>query len=212
MIDRPYGYDTVKFRYRGTELLLRLVKSDATVHALALRFFNELFHPSFGQVGPLFGGYPGVTVRRPGESDPLGEADVLFVMIDGGVGVGECKTRAGGLTVDEVKKLGALADAVDASWTFTATLDRASACGPLWHDSPTTGRVPHYALAAEHLYDVGPINALGAEPLAWRDSYRRSGGQEPLSDDEHDAEVIALLRRLDWWRRTRGIPWWRTEE
>lgn len=211
-IDRPYGYNTVKFRYRASELLLRLVKDDAIVHALALRFFSKLFHPSFGRVGPLFGGYPGVTVRRPGEKDPLGEADVLFVMMDGRVGVGECKTRAAGLIVDEVRKLRVLAEAVGASWTFTATLDRASACGPLWHDSPTAGRVPHYALTAEHLYDVTPAYPLGTEPLAWRSSYTKWGGTEPLPDDEHDADVVALLRRLDSWRRTRAVPWWRTEE
>jgi hypothetical protein len=211
-IDRPYDYDTVKFRYRASELLLRLVKADAIVHALALRFFSELFHPSFGQIGPLFGGYPGVTLRRHGEKDPLGEADVLFVMMDGRVGVGECKTRAAGLIVEEVNKLRALAEAVDAAWTFTATLDRASACGPLWHDSPTAGRVPHYALTAEHLYDLAPVNALGTEPLAWRNSYTKLGGKEPLSEAEHNAEVVALLHRLDSWRRTRGVPWWRTEE
>jgi hypothetical protein len=73
----------VKFRYRASEFLLRLVKTDAIVHALTLRFFSELFHPSFGHVGPIFGGYPGFTLRRPGEKDSLGEADVFFVMADG---------------------------------------------------------------------------------------------------------------------------------
>src|SRR5262249_32258269 len=104
-IDRPFGYNIVKFRFRGSALLLRLVKTDAIVHALTLRFFSQLFHSPFGRVGPIFGGYPGVILRRPGESDPLGEADVLFVMMDGRVGVGECKTRAQGLVFDEVRKL-----------------------------------------------------------------------------------------------------------
>jgi hypothetical protein len=210
-IDRPYGYDAVKFRYRASELLLRLIKADAVVHALALRYISELFPPLLNRVGPLFGGYPGVTLRRPGAKDALGEADVLFVMIDGRVGIGECKTRAAGLTASEVGKLGRLAEAAGASWTFTATLDRASACGPIWHDSPTGGRIPHYALTTEHLYDVAPVNAFGADPFAWRNSYMKLGGTQALSDEEHDAEVVALLRRLDTWQRTRGIPWWRAE-
>jgi hypothetical protein len=188
-IDRPYGYDAVKFRYRASEFLLRLVKTDAIVHALALRFFSRLFHPSFGHVGPIFGGYPGFTLRRPGEKDPLGEADVLFVMADGRVGVGECKTRAAGLTGDEMEKLRTIAEATEASWTFTATLDRASACGSLWHDSPTSGRVPHYALTAEHLYDIVPVNAVGTEPLAWRNTFTKLDGSKSQSDDEHNSEV-----------------------
>jgi hypothetical protein len=211
-IDRPYGYNTVKFRYRASEFLLRLVKTDAVVHALTLRFFSEIFRSPFGGVGPIFGGYPGLTIRRPSQRDPLGEADVFFVMMDGAVGVGECKTRAAGLVPGEVAKLRSLAAAVDASWTFTATLDRSSACGPLWQDSPTAGRVPHYALTAEHLYDVTPINALGADPLAWRATYMTFGGTHPLPDEEHDAAVVALLRHLNSWRRTRDVPWWRTEE
>jgi hypothetical protein len=211
-IDRPYGYDTVKFRYRASEFLLQLLKADAVVHALALRFISDLFPSSFVRIGPLFGGYPGVTLRRPGENDPLGEADVLFVMIDGRVGVGECKTRAAGLIEEEVEKLRALAEAVDASWTFTATLDRSSACGPLWRSSPTGGRIPHFALTAEHLLDVTPRNVLGTEPMAWRDSYLKPDGAEPQSDDEHDAEVVKLLHGLDSWYRTRDIPWWRAEE
>jgi hypothetical protein len=211
VIDQPYGYDTVTFRYRATELLLRLVKHDAIVHALALRFVTSLFRPSFGHVGPIFGGYPGVTLRRPGENDPLGEADVMFVMIDGGLGVGECKSRAGGLTEDEVAKLGQLAEAVNASWTFTATMDRSSACGPLWRQNPTGGSRPHYALTAEHLFDSTPLNALGSEPLGWRTSYRKPSG-ELLADEEHAAEIVEGLRRLDRWRRSRGVPWWRVED
>jgi hypothetical protein len=211
-IDSPYGYDTVKFRYRASEFLLRLIKSDAIVHALTQRFFSQLFHPAFGNVGPIFGGYPGVTVRRPGEMDPLGEADVLFLMMDGSLGAGECKTRAAGLVPSEVKKLNLLAEAIGASWTFTATLDRAAACGPLWRESPTAGRIPHYALTAEHLYDISPINILGGQPLGWRTSYVKLGGTQPLPDDEHHAGVVTLLRQLPSWRRSQGVPWWRMEK
>jgi hypothetical protein len=61
------------------------------------------------RVGPLFGGYPGIRLRQPDANNPLGEVDVLFVMIDRRVGIGECKTRAAGLTGSEVEKLRTLA-------------------------------------------------------------------------------------------------------
>jgi hypothetical protein len=211
MIDRPFGYNTVKFRYRGSELLLRLVKSDAIVHALAYRFLTELLRPNFNEVGPIFGGYPGITVNRPDQRDPLGEADDLFVMIDGGLGVGECKTRAAGLTSEETEKLGRLADVVEASWTFTATLDRSSACGPQWRVSPSGGRIPHFSLTAEHLFDLAPINTVGSNPLGWRTTYMATGGHEPTSEEEHHAQVVAMLRRYEEWSRVRDLPWWRTE-
>lgn len=190
-IEQPYPYDHVQFRYRATELLLRLTKDDAIVHALAIHFFDQLFRVSSGEVGLIFGGYPGVTLRRPGGSDPVGEADVMFVMIDGRVGVGECKTAARGLTEVELDKLARIADASSASWTFTATLDRASACGPLWRTNPTAGRLPHYALTAEHLYDPFPINTLGTDPLAWRTSYLAVGAKTEISDEQH---LSTLLR------------------
>jgi hypothetical protein len=199
-IDRPYGYDQVGFRYRATGLLLGLVKDDAIVHALALRFFALLFRPSFHEISPIFGGYPGVLIHKPGVKDPLGEADVLFAMIDGRLGVGECKIRANGLIEHEVTKLGRLADVLKASWTFTATLDRAAACGPTWRISPTDGRVPHYALTAEHLYEALPVNILGTDPLSWRDSYHSLGGGG-ISDDQHKSDFVASVRNMDEWRR-----------
>jgi hypothetical protein len=85
-------------------------------------------------VGLVFGGYPGVTIRRDGEADPIGKTDVLIAMSDGRLGVGECKSKALGLVDEEIEKLGNLADALGASWTFTATLDPSAACGsvPAW--------------------------------------------------------------------------------
>jgi hypothetical protein len=209
VVDRPYDYDQVKFRYRGSELLLRLVKDDVIVHALTFRYFMELFGSSFNEVGPIFGAYPGVTVREPGVANPIGEADVLFAMIDGRVGVGECKASGGGLLPAEMEKLDRLATALDASWTFTATVDRSAACGALWRTSPTGGRLPHYALTAEHLYDFIPMNVPGTEPLSWRESYLSLGSRDPMSDEAHRQEFVAVLRRMEENRDTWQLPWWR---
>jgi len=133
-------------------------------------------------------------------------------MIDGGVGVGECKTAAAGLTDGELGKLARLADALQASWTFTATLDRAATCGPLWRTNPTAGRLPHYALTAEHLYDPVPINVLGTDPLAWRTSYLGIGGSREISDQQHLSDFVARLRDWEMWQRTRTLPSWRSEQ
>jgi len=76
---------------------------------LRVRYFSKIFRPSSHSTGPIFGGYPGFTIRRPGEKDDRGEADVLFVMADGNVGVGECKTRAADLVDSEIAKLNRLA-------------------------------------------------------------------------------------------------------
>ena len=121
-------------------------------------------------------------------------------MIDGGVGVGECKTAAAGLTDGELGKLARLADALQASWTFTATLDRAATCGPLWRTNPTAGRLPHCALTAEHLYDPVPINVLGTDPLAWRTSYLGIGGSREISDQQHLSDFVARLRDWEMWQ------------
>jgi hypothetical protein len=211
-IERPYDYDLIKFRYRATEFLLRLLKDDAIVHALTLRFFDSVFRSTSDDRGPIVGGYPGVTIRRPESADPLGEADVLFVMIDGRTGVGECKASAAGLVQDEVVKLARLADALNASWTFTATLDRASECGALWHASPTDGRIPHFALTAEHLYDAYPINVIGANPLNWRTSYMDVGGRGGISDEQHRANFIAVLHGWENAHKSRTLSSWQSDE
>lgn len=205
-IERPHGNDLLKFRYRASEFLLRLMKDDALVHALTLRFVAELFSPSFDHIGPIAAAYPGVTIRSPGNSDPIGEADVLFVMLDGGLGVGECKSRAAGLTREELDKLGDLADQTSATWTFTATLDSSAECGPLWRSSPTGGRLPHYSLTAEHLLDPVPVNVLGSKPLEWRSEFVSHGSGE-VSAEDHLRRTTSMIREFPRREARRRRPW-----
>jgi hypothetical protein len=209
-INRPYDYNAIQFRYRATEFLMRLAKDDAIVHALALRYLLHLYRSRPDGVGLIFGGYPGVTIRRDGEANPIGEADVLVVMSDGRFGVGECKSRALGLVDEEIEKLGSLAGALGASWTFTATLDPSAACGTQWRRNPTNGRIPHFALTAEHLFDPVPMSTLGGpHPLGWRETYVAVGGRDPVSNDERRKGFIADVRRWDEWHRKRNLPIWR---
>ncbi|WP_370026324.1 hypothetical protein [Planotetraspora sp. GP83] len=209
-IEAPYGHDVLNFSYRASDLLLNNVSSDAIAHVLALRFLTELFRSSFAEVGPIFGGYPGVNFREPGSATVIGEADVLLVLADGGIAIGECKTRAAGLVEEELAKLAALADRLDASWTFVATLDPSSACDSNWRINPNGDKRPHFALTAEHLYDAQPVAILGGRnPLEWRDSFSNFTGQEKISPDEHK-KIFAknLVSQLNW-QRSAALPWWR---
>ena len=64
----------------------------------------------------------------------VGEADVVLLLADGRLALGECKRHAAGLTQGDIDRLESIADRVDAAWTFYATPDWASQCGDLWKD------------------------------------------------------------------------------
>jgi hypothetical protein len=208
--ERPYPQDGVAFRYQGSEFLLRLFKEDVIPHALTFQFVASLFEPHFDRPGPIFGAYPGVTIRRPGLNDPIGEADVLLVMADGRLGVAECKANAAGLDDDELTKLDLLARELNASWTLCATTDRSANCGLAWHRDIGSADRPHYVLTAEHLLDAAPYYAAGTDPFAWREQFQSHGGKA-LSDDERHQQYLTGLRNLAEWQRTRGVPWWRSQ-
>ena len=150
----------------------------------------------------IFGGYPGVIVRRDGETKVFGDADVLVVMSDGRFGVGECKSRAAASSARNRRELGRLAQALGASWTFTATLDRSAVCGPEWRTSPTNGGIPHFALTAEHLYDAAPTSFLGArDPLESHETFVSFGGRDPLSDDDQRKVFRGNTKAWEEWRQ-----------
>ena len=210
-ITRPYGYDQLKFRFRATELLLQAAKSDTIVHALSLRYFIQLLQPSSNQISSIYGGYPGITFKQPGDADPAGEADVLFVLADGRVGIGECKTRAAGLTDQELRKLTELADRLEAAFTFVATLDRSSECGPTWRQDPG-GTRPHFALTAEHLLEISPANVMSNDPFGWRISFSTSMGNGDDTPQGHDARAAAAIKEIDAWERRGRTPWFQQND
>ncbi|WP_285637271.1 hypothetical protein [Actinoallomurus iriomotensis] len=207
-IDRPFAYDSVSFTYRASELLLRLISSDALVHVMALRFLVELFRPGFNRTGPVFGCYPGVNFMEHESSDVIGEADVLLILADGKVAVGECKTRAAGLVDEELAKLAVLATRLDASFTFVATLDSARLCGPAWRKNPHGDGRPHFALTAEHLYDLHPMAIMGSNPLDWREDYIGIGMRSITLDSLRENFATHLTSQRDW-AAERQLPWWR---
>jgi hypothetical protein len=127
----------------------------------------------------VFGAYPGIELRREGSSVVDAEVDVLAVLRTGGLIVGECKTNARGLTSGELDKLWRAADEINARATFAATLDSASNCDPLWRVQAAPGGRPHFALTAEHLFDL-QIRHIGinGDLFEWRDDYPGPRGQD----------------------------------
>lgn len=187
-IDSPHGYNQINYRYRASELLLRAMSHDVLSHVLAMRYVcNELGGRSF-----VFGCYPGVEFRTPDNDRVEAEADVIVVLRNGEIVLGECKANARGLSPEELDKLWGAADQLGARATFAATLDRAANCGKEWRvtEGPT-GR-PHFALTAEHLFDLRGGMGSHEDLFAWRTDYapRFNTNREEITGAE-------LERRID---------------
>lgn len=129
----------------------------------------------------VFGCYPGIEFRLPGSAKVVGEADVVVVLRNGALILGECKAAARGLRQEQLeRKLWAVADKVGARATFVATLDRAANCGPEWRVQSAPNGRPHFALTAEHLFELdcqGPY--IGQDLFDWRDDYTLGPDLEP---------------------------------
>src|SRR5215212_8095238 len=129
----------------------------------------------------------------------IGEADVVTVLADGSLVVGECKTRAAGLNDGELEKLWTLGERLNATMTFVATLDLSSHCDEIWK-RPSNKR-HHVSLTGEHLFDPMPIGIVGGpNPLDWRDAYVR--GIEAGFTEARFCQLFAddLLHIRDWTR------------
>lgn len=189
-INSPFPPGELPFAYRASETVLQTMQHDALVHLLAMRWFAELWRPTFDKPSGLFGAYPGVEFFEEGKADPIGEADVLLVHSDGELIPGECKRRGVGLKVEDIEKLDRLADRLGSPWSFLATLDRASTCPSLWTESlRQLPEKPRCALTAEHLFESMIFWPAGANILAWRD--------EPAATHDEREEQFA-----------NGLPQW----
>jgi hypothetical protein len=185
-IENAHGPNHIEYRYRASELLLRAMGDDVLPSVLAIRYIASIMG---GKRGMVFGAYPGIEFRQEGSSMVDAEVDVLAVLRTGGLIVGECKTNARGLTSGELTKLWKAADQVGARATFAATLDSARNCDPLWRMKADPNGRPHFALTAEHLFDLQIRGSGNNEDLfEWRDDYRLPRGQDepfgPAATDE----------------------------
>jgi hypothetical protein len=166
-IRNPHELNQIGYRYRTSEILLRAMSHDVLPCVLAMRYVSSVLRKE-----SVYGAYPGVEFREPGSPRVEAEADVLVVLRNGALIVGECKTSARGLRDDTLENLWKAADRVGARATFVATLDRAANCGADWQIREAPGGRPHFALTAEHLYDlecIGPL--LQQDVFEWRTDY-----------------------------------------
>ncbi|MFD6197309.1 hypothetical protein ACFWE3_11455 [Mycobacteriaceae bacterium NPDC060252] len=184
----PHGYNQIDYRYRASELLLRAMSHDVLSHVLAMRYVcKKLGGRSF-----VFGGYPGVEFRKPDNDRVEAEADVIVVLRNGEIVLGECKANARGLSPEELDKLWGAADQLDARATFAATLDRAANCGQEWRSTEgPTGR-PHFALTAEHLFDLRGGMGSHEDLFAWRTDY-----SPRFNTNREEVTGVELARRVD---------------
>ena len=167
LVQRPFSTDAVNFKYRASELVVRAIESDVLPHLIVLRWFYRLFEEHFGRESALFGGYPGVEVVNT-EGTTIGEADVLLLMRDGSLIPGEVKRTASGLNRRELEKLDKLCAALDAPWSFIATLSASEQCGELWRDSARSlPDKPRFAVTGSQLFAVFLGRGLGTNPFAW---------------------------------------------
>ena len=205
VINNPFGQQKIDYQYRASETLLRAMNYDVLPCILAIRHLSKVLDRS-----SVFGAYPGVEILEPGSNDPLAEIDVLLVLTDGTWIIGECKTNARGLAQSDLTKLWAAADRVDAIATFAATMDRASNCDPLWKTENDDAGRPHFALTAEHLYDVQAIGpTYGEEYFDWRNDYRRWGHNELEDSDDAMRQAFGdyLLRIREDASKWVRAPW-----
>jgi hypothetical protein len=164
-ISRPYPADGLTFRYRASRALLEVAQSDALPHLLCAGWWRALFRNG------LYGFHPGVEFIDS-KGSPIAEVDVVLLLADGRLALGECKRRAAGLTEREIDKQEELADRLDAAWTFYATPQWSRDCPALWtslrRDLPERRR---FSLYGEHLlrtsYEVfHPLGVDVTQPAA----------------------------------------------
>ncbi|MFC5137233.1 hypothetical protein ACFPK1_03255 [Actinomycetospora rhizophila] len=176
------------------------MSADLLSPILAQAYMHRLLSKS------VFGSYPGVEFWDD-PSNKLPEIDVVLLLHDGRLVIGECKSSASGLREEDLAKLWSVADRLDAAMTFVATTDRAENCGPLWWTTAPTDR-KHVTLTGEHLFEMNPIAAVGIDPFSKRSHYRGQGPSQDITREqliyEHSRYVDS--RRGDF-RRTVAIPW-----
>lgn len=207
LIPDPYGSDSVVIRYRSSETLLRAMNKDVLSHILALRYLVNSFAGFVSERSNVFGTYPGLNILDEESGKIPAEADVAIVLGNGKWIVGECKNTATGLRQSDLDKLWNFADRVDAAATFVATLDPSEKCGDIWRCDSSPGGRPHFALTAEHLYQLSsPRGGKSLKFHEWRSEYSSADGTR---DTLHKEFRTFLEKRDDdrWsWKRA---PWLR---
>lgn len=206
-VPEAFGLDSAQLRYRSGETLLRAMNFDVLSHILTLRYLCRTLgaNNNRGQ-RDIFGAYPGLEIIDRETAQVVAEADVAIILSNGKWIVGECKTTALGLRESDLDKLWDFADRVNAPATFVATLDSAADCGEIWRRTSSPSGRPHFALTAEHLYDLNldPVSALTKEPLDWRSQHNTPQRTAESAVSNLSTYIERVNEDTTAWRRA---PW-----
>ena len=151
IIETPFGSEKIEYQYRASEVLLRAMNHGVLPAVLAIRHISHILDRGDGTV---FGAYPGVELLDLDSDAVVAVLDVVIVLASGQWLVGACQADSRGLNETELQKLWTAADRAGAPATFSATLDRSADCSGPWKVTTDPNGRPHFALTAEHLYDL----------------------------------------------------------
>lgn len=168
VIEYPFGdRPGIDFKYRLSEQSRRLYESDAMGHVLVTRYFSLLF--DVGSSGRLIGLHPGMSVRRPGVDNDLGEADLLMLTRRGDFVPIEVKRSASGLTDLELQKLDFLSESLTSPWSGVAYCQYAADATEVSPELPALkpdGTYSRIALSYDQLLNPMVIWGAGDDPFS----------------------------------------------
>lgn len=197
-IHHPFRPDLINFSYRASQLLLNAMASDALPHLLCASWWSALFRGGY-----LYGVHLGAEFLEA--ETVIGEADIVLLLDDGRLALGECKRSGAGLRTGDIDKLEAIADRIGAAWTFYATPDWAANCPPIWQDLrrdlPDRRR---FALTGEQL--LTPSDSL--VQLMGQDLTAFNPWDDAAIDTHAEAFKSNLVPMLDHLERPPGLHDW----
>ena len=187
-IVRPFRADHLPFRYRPSQALVEVMANDALPHLVCASWWSALIGKG------LYGMHPGIEFLDNGRV--IGEADVVLLLPDGRLALGEVKRRAAGLKQRDIDLLENLAERTDALWTFYATPQYASECPEIWRD--LRRELPSrraFSLTGEQLLQPthSVFHALGADPTEWEPI---SEEDKTVREDQFRERIVDMLRHL----------------
>ena len=156
------------FTYRIGEVLRRCLEMDALGHVLTLSWLVRLYYDT-----DLIGAHPGVDIFHDGQQ--VGEADVLLLFQDGTMTPVEVKLRGRGFDASEAVKLDRLSDLRGAEYDLISVLEPDHRCDTVKSFKRQLPDRPRFLLTMNHLANVHPFWAMGANPFKLSDT---------ASDDE----------------------------
>lgn len=200
-INRPFGPDTLHFKYRIGEVLRQCLEVDAIGHVLALRWLTELFDGH-----GLIGAHPGVEFIRDGTV--VAEADTILLFQDGSLAPVEVKRRATAFGPDAVKQLDATSAALKAQFDIMCVVEPEERCAGVAAFKRTMPN-PRFLLTMDHLSQQFVLWSAGRNP------FEDGPGKASTKSEERsrwldDVELIgtnpddAVESTVEYWRQQRS--------